>query len=151
MHAILAMHSSIEQDNWASLLPMVQLVNNTSFSATMHETPLFLMFCRQARLPVDIMLGIPHVGSTADTAVFAQNIRDNLQIALALTRRDLAERATKQAADNDNLRRFLHSNLDRRYWYSDPSRILMVQTRNHLHRGEDLLLSSSNSLPLSVE
>ena len=41
MHAMLAMHSSIKQDNWASLLPFVQLAHNTSFSATMHETPFF--------------------------------------------------------------------------------------------------------------
>ena len=41
MHVMLAMHSSIEQDNWASLLPFVQLAHNTSFSATMHETPFF--------------------------------------------------------------------------------------------------------------
>ena len=77
MYAMLAMHSSIEQDNWASLLPFIQLADNTSFSATMHDTPFFLMFDRQARLPVDIILGIPHVGCTADTEMFAQNTRDN--------------------------------------------------------------------------
>ena len=61
------------------------------------------MFGRQARLPVDIILGIPHVGGTADTEVFAQNTRDNLQLAFELARRNLTERETKQAADNDKI------------------------------------------------
>ena len=87
MHAMLAMHSSMGRDNWAELLPMVQLAYNTSFSATMHETPYFLMFERQARLPVDVILGIPHVGPTTDTEELAQNTRDNLQIAFELARR----------------------------------------------------------------
>ena len=98
---MLAMHSWIKHDNWASLLLFVQLAYNTSVSATMHETPLFLMCGRQARLPVDVILGIPHERSTADTDVFAQDKRDNLQIAFELARRNLTERVTRQAADND--------------------------------------------------
>ena len=35
MHAMLAMHSSMNRDNWASLLPFIQLAYNTSFSSTM--------------------------------------------------------------------------------------------------------------------
>ena len=103
MHAMLAMHSSMGRDNWAELLPMVQLAYNTSFNATMHETPYFLMFGRQARLPVDVILGIPHVGPTTDTEKLAQNTRDNLQIAFELARRNLTERANKQAAQNAKL------------------------------------------------
>ena len=41
MHSMLAMHSTINQSNWSTLLPFVQLAHNTSFSATMHETALF--------------------------------------------------------------------------------------------------------------
>lgn len=67
MHAMLAMHSSMNRTKWASLLPFVQLAYSTSFSSTIHETPFFLMFGREPRLPVDIILGIPHVGTTADT------------------------------------------------------------------------------------
>ena len=103
MHTMLAMNSSIKQDSWASLLSFVQLAHNTSFSATMHETPFFLMFGRQARLPVDTILGIPHEGSTTDTYVCAQGTRDNLQISFELARRNLTERATRQAGDDDKL------------------------------------------------
>ena len=72
MHAMLAMHGSMNRDNWAPLLPFIQLAYNTSFSSTMHETPFFLMFGRKLRLPVDIILGIPHAGTTASTEEFSK-------------------------------------------------------------------------------
>ena len=104
MHSMLAMHSAVDQSNCATLLPFVQLAHNTSFSATMHETLFFLMFGRQPRLPVDMILGIPHVRRTADPEEFAPNTRDNLQIAFELARRNLAQRADKQAEQNDKLK-----------------------------------------------
>ena len=70
----------------------------------MHDTPFFQMFGRQPRLPVDIILGIPHVGRTADTEEFTPNTRDNLQIALHLARRNLTERADKQAEENSKIK-----------------------------------------------
>ena len=70
----------------------------------MHETPFFSKFGRQARLLVDIILGIPHdEGNTADTEVLAQGTRDNLQIAFELARRNLTEHATRQVANNGKL------------------------------------------------
>ena len=47
------MYSNIAQNNWAEVLPFVQLAHNMSFSLTMPETPFFLMFGRQARLFID--------------------------------------------------------------------------------------------------
>ena len=44
IHAMLSMYSNIAQNNRAEILPFIQLVFNPSFSTTMHETPLFLMF-----------------------------------------------------------------------------------------------------------
>ena len=35
LNAMLSMYSNIEQDNWAEVLPFVQLAHNTSFSSTM--------------------------------------------------------------------------------------------------------------------
>ena len=104
MHNMLAMHSAIDRSNWASLLPFFQLAHNTSFSATVHDMPFFLMFGRQPRVPVDIIIGIPHVGRTADTEELAQNTGDNLQIAFELARRNVTERADKQAENNRKLK-----------------------------------------------
>ena len=81
LYAMFLMYSDIAQNNWAEVLPFIQLTHNTSFSLTMHETPFFLMFGRQARLPFDIIFGIPHVGRSTTTEKFAHSTRENLQIA----------------------------------------------------------------------
>ena len=103
LHAMLSMCSNIAQNNWAEVLPFIQLAHNTSFSSTMHETPFFLMFGRQARLPIDIMFGIPHVGRSTTTEEFAHSTRENLQISFELARRNLSKRIDKQKANNSKL------------------------------------------------
>ena len=103
LHAMLSMHSNIAPNNWAEVLPFIQLAHNTSFSSTMHETPFFLMFGRQTRLPIDIIFGIPHVGRSTTTEEFAHSTRENLQISFELARRNLSERIDKQKANNSKL------------------------------------------------
>ena len=114
----------------------------------MHDTPFFQMFGRQPRLPVDIILGIPHVGRTADTEEFTPNTRDNLQIALHLARRNLTERADKQAEENSKIKPypvFKKKNLDRRkYSCTDFTRIRMGPTQNWYYHGEDRMPSAHN-------
>ena len=100
---MLSMYSNIAQSNWAEVLLFIQLAYNTYFSATMHETPFFLMFGRQARLPIDIIFGILRVGRSTTTEEFAHSTRDNLQIASELARRNLFERINKQKANNSKL------------------------------------------------
>ena len=58
---------------------------------------------RQARLPIDIIFGIPHVGRSTTTEEFAHATRENVQIAFELARRNLSERIDKQKADNSKL------------------------------------------------
>ena len=48
VHNMLAMYSNLSFDNWAELLPFVQLAHNTAYSTTLQETPHFLMFGRAA-------------------------------------------------------------------------------------------------------
>ena len=100
---MLLMYSNIAQNNWAEVLPFIQLAHNTYFSSTMHETPFFLMFVRQARLPIDIIFGIPHVGRSTITEEFTHSTRENLQIASELARRNLSERISKPKVNNSKL------------------------------------------------
>ena len=95
LHAMISMYSNIAQNSWTEVLPFIQLAHNTSFSSTMHETPFFSVFGRQARLPTDVIFGIPHVGRSTITEEFAHSTRENLQIAFELPRKNLSERINK--------------------------------------------------------
>ena len=100
---MLSMYSNITQNNWAEALPFIQLAHNTYFSSMMHEVQFFLMFGRQARLPIDIIFGIPHVGTSTTTEELAHSTRENLQIAFELARRNLSEQIHKQKVNNSKL------------------------------------------------
>ena len=111
---MLSMYSNIAQNNWAEVLLFIQLAHNTSFSSTMYETPFFLMFGRQARLPIDIIFGIPHVGRSTTTEEFAHATRENLQIAFELARRNLSERLTNKRLVIPSYLRYRNSPPDKR-------------------------------------
>ena len=103
LHAMLSMYSNILQNNCAEVLPFIQLAHDTSFSSTMHETPFVLMFGRQARLSIDLIFRIIHVGESTTTEEFAHFTRENLQTKFKLVRRILSERIEKQKANNSKL------------------------------------------------
>ena len=95
---MLAMYSNLSFDNWAELLPFVQLAHNTAYSTTLQETPHFLMFGRAAVLPVDLILGVPSTSAPQTQLDYSKQTVENLQLAYELARRNLRERADKQAA-----------------------------------------------------
>ena len=97
---MLSMYSNIALKTWAEVLPFIQLTHNTYFSSTIHETPFFLMFGRQGRLPIDVIFGIPYVGRSTTTEELT---RENLQLAFELARRNLSERTNKQKANISKL------------------------------------------------
>ena len=97
LHAMLSMYIiNIFQNNCAEVLPFIQLAHDTSFSSTMYETPFILMFGRQARLSIDLMFGILHVGESITTVELAHFTRENLQTKFELVRRNLSERTEKK-------------------------------------------------------
>ena len=46
LHNMLAMYINVKYDNWAELLPFIQLAHNTAYNKTLEETLHFLMFGR---------------------------------------------------------------------------------------------------------
>ena len=100
---MLAMYSNLSCDNWAELLPFVQLAHNTAYSTTLQETCHFLMFGRAAVLPVDLILGVPSTSAPQSQLDYSKQTVENLQFAYKLARRNLKERADEQAVANETL------------------------------------------------
>ena len=96
-----AIYSNLSFDNWAQLLPLVQLDHNTAYSTPLQETPHFLMFGRAAVLPVDLILGVPSTSAPQNQLDYSKQTVENLQLAYELARRNLRERADKQAVVNE--------------------------------------------------
>lgn len=103
VHNMVAMYSTLACDNWAELLPFVQLAHNTAYSSTLEETPHYLMFGRAAVLPVDLILGVPATTLPQSQLDYSRRTVENLQLAYELARRNLKERADKQATSNEKL------------------------------------------------
>jgi len=103
LHNMLAMYANAKFDNWAELLPFVQLAHNTAYNQTLEETPHYLMFGRRALLPVDVILGLPSSGSTSSRLDYTRRTVENLQLAYEMARRNLQERSDKQADSNEKL------------------------------------------------
>ena len=103
VHNMLAMYSNLACDNWAELLPFVQLAHNTAYSKTLEETPHYLVFGRAATLPVELILGVPSTDAPQSQLDCSRRTVENLQLAYELARRNLKERADKQAVENEKL------------------------------------------------
>lgn len=64
---------------------------STSYSATVHETPFFLMSGCQVRLPVDIVIGLSHLGPNMNSHESTAEMQANLQLVFEIARGNLAE------------------------------------------------------------
>ena len=100
---MLAMYSNLSFDIWAELLPFAQLAHNTAYSTTFQETPHSLMFGGAAVLPVDLILGVSSTSTPQMQPDYSKETVENLQLAYELARRNLRERADKQAVVNEAL------------------------------------------------
>ena len=103
LHNMLAMYANAKFDNWADLLPFVQLAHNTAYNQTLEETPHYLMFGRRALLPVDVILGLPSSRTDSTRLDYSRRTVENLQLAYEIVRRNMKERTDKQAESNEKL------------------------------------------------
>lgn len=73
------------------------------YSSTLEETPHYLVFGRAAVLPVDLILGVLATTQPQSQLDYFRHTVENLQLAYELARRNLKERADKQASKNEKL------------------------------------------------
>lgn len=54
---VLAMYTNVQHDNWAEILPFVQLAHKTVYHKTLKEAPHFLRFGLRAASPIEEVSG----------------------------------------------------------------------------------------------
>jgi hypothetical protein len=102
---MLRQYVSEHQIDWDEWLPLCNLAYNSSLHSTTKYTPFFLMFGRELRLPVELVLPPCEPMSTAgaaedtdsevDTSKFAERLRQSLRQVYQLVRTNL-QQATRQ-------------------------------------------------------
>lgn len=83
-------------ENWEEYVNKACMAYNTSVHATTGFTPFYLMFGRQARIPVDLMYGTAEPESVS-CGEYATKLQESLSTAYKLARGALAEKQERQA------------------------------------------------------
>ena len=86
---LLSMLATAVEDHpsdWEEILAKMCMAYNTSVQSTTGFTPFFLMYGRQARLPVDLMYGV-EPGATSTPDEYAAKLRSTLEKAYATVRK----------------------------------------------------------------
>ena len=109
MHNMLATLANASCDNWVELLPFVQLAHNTAYIKTLHETPLITRQFKRVhenccRATSRYHSRRSHLYNTSQSRQdYSRRTVENLQVAYEIARRNLQERAEKQAKSNENI------------------------------------------------
>ena len=109
MHNMLATLANASCDNWVELLPFVQLAHNTAYIKTLHETPLITRQFKRVHENCCHATSRYHsrrshsYNTSQSRQDYSRRTVENLQVAYEIARRNLQERAEKQAKSNENI------------------------------------------------
>ena len=86
------------QDNWDTFLPLLQLAFNTAQSSTTNFTPYFLMFARQAILPLEVHWNIAS-RPTMTRSKYIKSLQQELLAIFELVREHVSSSRKKSQLD----------------------------------------------------
>ena len=121
MLAVSLSDSSSDQSEWESLLPKACLAYNTSVQPTTGFTPFFLMYGRQAKLPVDIMYGDPESDVTTSTE-YASKLKSTLQNSYEIVRTKMQAELKREKEFYDEKVHGKPFEVDDLVWLHSPER-----------------------------
>ena len=135
--------------NWEDQLPKVCMAYNTSVHTSTRYTPFFLMFGRQARMPIDLMYGTNNE-KAVPTTEYAASTRKALEEAYRCVRENSLHHMS--ARKTTMTRRSMADQLQLEILYGF---ILWLfrrgSPRNSTIRGRVLIVSSPNYLIVTTE
>jgi hypothetical protein len=85
-----------KQDNWDVMLPFIQFAYNSSGHATTRCTPFELMYGRQPRIPLDLLIPEAKIELDIDPGEYASNLRHSFVDAYRLVKKNRDMRMNKE-------------------------------------------------------
>ncbi|KAL5500047.1 hypothetical protein EMCRGX_G011541 [Ephydatia muelleri] len=101
---LLSIASREDEQNWDLCIPAVMLAYRTSVQESTGCTPYFLLFGREARLPVDVMFGLPPNVPPQPVHQYSKDLRARLDTAYERVRERLGWRQRRQKMVYDRRR-----------------------------------------------
>ena len=95
---MLSMYVNSKHEDWDRYLPYVTFAYNTTPHQGTKESPFFLLYGRQARLPIDVMLLPPLDDNPRSTSAYCQELVEGLRTAHRFSRESLLRQ--KQQLEN---------------------------------------------------
>ena len=95
---LLSLAASENEQEWDLHLPMVMLAYCTSVQESTGCTPFYLMFGREARLPADVMYGLPPSTTSSQVNQYALDLRLRLESAYQRVRERMGLQHQRQKA-----------------------------------------------------
>ena len=95
---LLSLAASENEQEWDLHLPMVMLAYRTSVQESTGCTPFYLMFGREARLPADVMYGLPPSSNPIQVNQYALDLRLRLESAYQRVRERMGLQHQRQKA-----------------------------------------------------
>lgn len=99
----LATCTSVERDNWAELLPFVQLAHKTRAIRRSRKLLYFLTFSGWATFPVGINVAVPSNAVSDSQLKYPRRTVENSQLEHELARCNHKERSNRQVVSNENV------------------------------------------------
>lgn len=101
---LLSIAAKEDERNWDLCIPTVMLAYRTSVQESTGCTPYFLLFGREARLPVDVMFGLPPSVPPQPVHQYSKDLRARLDTAYGMVRERLGWRQCRQKMVYDRRR-----------------------------------------------
>src|ERR1700743_3377285 len=101
---MLAMYTNSKHDNWDEWIPFVTFAYNSTVQESLKETPHFLLYGQDPRLPMDVSLGLP-TDDEKSAVEYKHDLLFQLAEARRISRKNLSKAQEKQKNRYDTLHR----------------------------------------------
>ncbi|CAG2203350.1 Transposon Ty3-G Gag-Pol polyprotein,Retrovirus-related Pol polyprotein from transposon opus,Retrovirus-related Pol polyprotein from transposon 297,Retrovirus-related Pol polyprotein from transposon 17.6,Transposon Ty3-I Gag-Pol polyprotein [Mytilus edulis] len=148
---MLSMFVDDHHKNWDVYIPYVLFAYRSSIQESTQETPFYLMYGRDARLPIDVALSEPTVTYT-DADDYKANVLTRLQEAFTLAKDNIQLAQQKQKAYSDKKSAEPDYEIGQKVWvYSPASKVGLSHKLLHPWRGPHRIISKTSPVNFKIE